>query len=675
LLKGSGLSLGISSKMLSETTAGAPMAADVSQGASDYSQTNVQVEGVDEADFVKNDSRFVYLLSGNYLLIFDALDSNTGRVVSKTEITGVNSDYGIPVKVSSMPYYYGNSQARDLFIKDNQLVVFMQEYRQDYYFPEFDIKPVETSRPFTTALIFDISDRSNPKKTSEISFTGNYYQSRLIGGKVYLITQENSGYASTIPEPLIKESSQTLHPSIYYFDNPESEQVFNTIASIDLASQKVQDSKVLLLGYANTVYVSEKNLYIAYKKQQYYSCWGFRPCYNSQDNDSERFFNVIVPKLPVDLRTKIAAINSGPGSEAEKWQAIALELSAFYEKAKNGDEIAKQALDDIAIALEEYDTKKALEQQATVIHKLALNDGQIEYKAKGEVFGDLLNQFSLDEKDNYLRVATTVSVWMQKRIQNNNVFILDSDLKEVSKLTGLSPDERIYSSRFLGNRLYLVTFRQVDPFFVIDLSNPLRPEVLGALKLPGFSQYLHALDDTHIIGVGKETDESGRLQGLKIALFDVSDPTNPKEASKIELGDQGSDSEILQDHKAFLLSKTKNKMVIPATIVQRIAKINDYDYRTKTWSGAIVFNVSSSGFEEVGRIQHSVSEQDYYNYWQQANVKRSLYLDNLLFTISGQFLKVNNWEQSGMPLLQSIALPGNQQTRGYPGAEENPQIS
>ncbi len=206
--------------------------------------------------------------------------------------------------------------------------------------------------------------------------------------------------------------------------------------------------------------------------------------------------------------------------------------------------------------------KKEIDQSTTVIHKIGINNGAITYLAKGEVPGYLKNQFAMDEYDGNLRVATTSDVWTSRgQYEYNNVFVLDSAMKTIGSLTHIAEQEKIYSTRFIGDRLYMVTFKRIDPFFVIDLSTPSSPKILGKLKIPGYSDYLHPYDKNLIIGIGKETatnDWGGvSTKGLKLALFDVSDVEHPRQVGKVEIGDSGSDSAALSDHRAFLFDKNK----------------------------------------------------------------------------------------------------------------------
>jgi uncharacterized secreted protein with C-terminal beta-propeller domain len=289
----------------------------------------------------------------------------------------------------------------------------------------------------------------------------------------------------------------------------------------------------------------------------------------------------------------------------------------------------------------------------TSIQRIQIEGDQIEYVASGEVPGMVLNQFSMDEYGDYFRVATTT----HGQTTQNNVYILDMGLNVTGSLTGLAPGERIYSARFIGERGYLVTFKQVDPLFVIDLSDPENPRELGYLKVTGYSDYLHPYDETHIIGIGKETTEAGEFawyQGIKISLFDVSDVSNPREISKLEIGDRGTDSPVLWDHKAFLFDKSRNLLVMPILVAE--VDQSDYPegvpswaYGEPVWQGAYVFDISlDQGLQLKGKITHienpSELEQGYYYLYSSCSVQRSLYIDDVLYTISDAKIMMNNLE-------------------------------
>jgi uncharacterized secreted protein with C-terminal beta-propeller domain len=257
----------------------------------------------------------------------------------------------------------------------------------------------------------------------------------------------------------------------------------------------------------------------------------------------------------------------------------------------------------------------------TTIYKVAVDKLTMVNVARGDVRGWLLNQFSMDEKDGYLRVATTTG-WSN---QESAVYVLDSDLAVFGSLTKLAPNERIYSARFLGDTLYMVTFRQIDPFFVIALDDPAHPSVLGELKIPGFSSYLHPVDEDHVLGIGSENSS------VKISLYNVSDPTNPTEQSKY-LFPQWSSTSAAYDPKAVLFDFEKGLLVIPVSIYYH----EEFDYNWTNWNGAYLFNVSVvDGVSVMGAVAHG----DTYGY---DSVLRALYIEDTLYTVSQSTVKATS---------------------------------
>jgi len=187
----------------------------------------------------------------------------------------------------------------------------------------------------------------------------------------------------------------------------------------------------------------------------------------------------------------------------------------------------------------------------------------------------------------------------------------------VGRIDDIAPGERIYSARFMGKRAFMVTFKQVDPLFAIDLSNPKKPVVMGALKIPGYSNYLHPYDENHLIGFGKDTvvDSYGNAYytGMKVSLFDVTDIANPIEMFVETIGARGTDSPLLNNHKALLFSKDKNLLAFPVTVYESKEKAVDGkmpNYGTFAFSGAYVYDVDlKKGFTLRGKISH-MSAQD-----------------------------------------------------------------
>jgi uncharacterized secreted protein with C-terminal beta-propeller domain len=238
--------------------------------------------------------------------------------------------------------------------------------------------------------------------------------------------------------------------------------------------------------------------------------------------------------------------------------------------------------------------------------------------------------------------------------QQTNVYVLNMNLSIIGKLEKLAQGENFHSARFAGAKCYLVTFINIDPLFVIDLSNPTKPTELGNLTIPGYSDYLHPYDENHLIGVGKETTASDQeffawYQGVKISLFDVSNMSNPIQLANYTIGDRGTNSPVLSDHRAFLFDRSKNLLVIPvleAKIDQSQyppGQVPASAYGQPVWQGAYVFNITlNNGFVLKGKISHIENGIDLWN--NDYHVQRSLYIENVLYTVSNAEVKLNNLE-------------------------------
>lgn len=239
------------------------------------------------------------------------------------------------------------------------------------------------------------------------------------------------------------------------------------------------------------------------------------------------------------------------------------------------------------------------------------------------------------------------------------------------EIEGIAKGEEIYSVRFMGDRGYMVTFKTVDPLFVIDLKDPTKPEILGALKIPGYSDYLHPYDENHIIGFGKDTIEvsgGAYYMGMKIALFDVSDVNNPVQKFSEVIGDRGTDSELLTNHKALLFSKEKNLLAFPVTVAEikdKDSVLNEWgvpEYGEFVFQGAYVYNIDlDKGFTLKGKITH-ISDEEYlksgnYNFYSNKSVERIIYINDTLYTLSKGMYKAN--KLSDLSEINTLEIPQN----------------
>ena len=302
----------------------------------------------------------------------------------------------------------------------------------------------------------------------------------------------------------------------------------------------------------------------------------------------------------------------------------------------------------------------------TEIYKFNISEsGKVKYSAKNKIKGQTINQYSLDEKNGHLRIALYDN-------DGARIAIFDNNLKQIGISESVAEGEQMYSSRFMGDKAYLVTYRTVDPLFVIDLSDETHPQILGELHIPGYSTYLHPYDENHLIGIGMETEEvvnrdyngrirstTARIVGMKMALFDVTNVNNPIQLSQTIIGDRRTTSAILTNPKALLFSKEKQLIAIPVnnydedfavsdsndSIDSLISSYSSYS-KSRVGEGYFVYNINlDDGFTLKGVVTHTTPKESYdydYYYYYDSKLLRGLYIDNNLYTVSESAVKVNN---------------------------------
>jgi len=714
---------------------GVPLSAQVGESggvfkAREYSTTNVQVEGVDEADVVKNDGEFLYLVVKNEkIVILKAFPPSGMRIVSEIpfnlnlESSGkTGGEFGLVGGLFEKRRL--NANVNEIFVNDGKLVAFGSEYyevsiplpygvrsisenagenvgenvgassslepgvivaREASVERKGSVEPVKEPvkdcvkcvlprfEVFQAAFVkvYDVSDKRKPRLLKTVRVPNGYYaNSRMIGSRVYGIFSQPAFFDGLPPFFFEDEVVKSVDArEIAYFDEVlQPPFQFTSILSIDLNDLNVE-SKTVLMGEAQNVFASSKNLYVVYTRRSYRNPW------------FEVVWRVVSARASTELKRKAAAIDelSLPG-----WVKNGLKnnlaLNFLNELTQKNAESARALQEELnketQRAFEEEATREKTgeETERTVIQKFSLENG-LKYEGGASVKGSVLNQFSMDEWNGLFRIATTTEeVWERQQVvpqpgmpwfrrlesklvkpRLNHLFVLDSKLNVVGKLEDIAPGESIYSARFIGDRAYLVTFKKTDPLFVISLKDARNPKILGKLKIPGYSDYLHPFDETRLIGLGKQAVEAKEgdfawYQGVKLSLFDVSDVEHPKEVAKYEIGDRGTDSNALHDHKAFLFDKNKNLLVIPILL----AKIDeskypegvpDNAYGDFVFQGAFVFTVTRDAITLRGTVSHA-SEEDLlksgYYWFSDSSVKRSAFIENVLYTISNNFVKAND---------------------------------
>ncbi len=555
-----------------------------------YSTTNVQVVDVDEPDFVKSDGRHIYALRHNTLAIVDTQVTNPARAVTTVELD-------LPPLV----------QKYDMLVNGDRLVIlyFLSVFNQAGGIDDYT----------THALVLDVSDRDSPEPVREFTIPGRLDTGRMIGEHVYVVASKMPNYDDPAVPALLLDGRIAQKTPVYMPADEDGIADYPphlvTVMAFDIGSDEA-NSVAFLMDPRSTTFVSHTSLYLTA---------------SPHGTDEWAAFYIVSQLLGSiidllnepdrdDLALRLDAVEEGDE------EAVVSLLGDILESYARGGAAARAGIDVAATQeLAKIATDLGLASEATEIYRIGVDGVDFELAARGTVPGHMLNQFSMDERAGELRVATTINGRLNTF---NNVFVLDSALEPTGALTGIAPDESIYSARFVGDRLYLVTFRQIDPFFVIDLSGD-DPEILGELKMPGYSDYLHFYDESTVIGIGRE-------EGLKIAMFDISDIRKPSLADSIVLGSWATWSQAEHEHKALLVSREHAIMSIPVIsgnnlrlpIEQTLSATED-EAGTFTF---LVYGIGQSGFDLMQSLGHD------YTYDTDTDFARSLYIGQSLYTVS-----------------------------------------
>lgn len=475
-----------------------------------YSGTNVQVAGVDEGDIVKTDGTYIYILRGSELIVMQA----DGKDVTDVSNTFVGQDWERTTTEDGQAHTQEKTPL-ELYLADGRAAV-ISAYTDWTGSDVSDEKVQGSGSSYVTVDIYDMSDPAAPALVKSLGQDGYEVASRVAGGVLYLCTSyypdaPEKGDETTFAPRLYDDGAAEVMPcgsiGLMPYDNSMT---YAVVASYDIASGSRLSSQSVL-GGGETMYMTADDLYL---------------CTSVYDD--------------------------GAG-----------------KSHKDGS----------------YTVTDYVSSVNTVVNRFALTNGKLTFAANGAVPGALNNQFSLDARDGYLRLATTeqtyaYSVYRDEKHDfentktdengtqtSNDVYVLDGDLKTVGSVTGIAEGETVFSARFDGDYGYLCTYRQTDPIFAVDLRDPANPAVVGALKLSGYSDYLHVWSDGLLFGLGMETqtvggDGDATVDGMKLVMIDTSDPTKLH-----DLHTQAIDadySEALYNHKAILVDSDKDLIAFPA---------------------------------------------------------------------------------------------------------------
>lgn len=418
---------------------------------SDYSETNLQVEGVDEGDYVKTDGTYLYILNDQTVKIVHAADMELTATIEQKS----GEDFGF----------------REMYIDGDRLMLTGTVSKGDLVETEEDVYAVNHQRE-TVLQIYDLSDMNKIKKTKEIRQDGTYRTSRKIGNIVYLFSDYDCYLTDGDTEDglLPRVNGSLIQEDAIYIPEEERGSRYLIMSAVDTEkSAKILDQKSIL-NSGNDFYITKNSVYV--------------------------------------IQT-------------------------------------------------DWDTSGIIH---TVLVRFTLEEGEMKACAAASLRGELTDTFAVCESGGYLKVLLTdwSSDGFTDTVPNNRVYVLNEKMKIVGKISGIAPGETIYSARFIGDLGYFVTYRNTDPLFTVDFSDPENPEIIGELKVRGFSDYLHFYSDELLLGLGWETDpDSGNRIGLKLSMYDVSDPKNVKEKHKVIIKDM-DDCPAMSDYKQILVNPENN---------------------------------------------------------------------------------------------------------------------
>lgn len=558
------------------------------------SETNVQVRGIDEPDILKTNGKQIFLSKEGWYRSWPqprqipVLDNQAIREIAPAPPLEEYSQPKTEILTAFPPAQLAELAEIDLtgqlLLDGNTLVVIGSQHGQ------------------ASVTGFDVSQPAQPVKIWKVSFDDNsqLVTARLKDGQMYFVTQSYNVQGCPVT-PLYKTDGERMTipcTEIYYPTQPvtDANSIFTAVLLDPQTGEVKQSSSIVGSSGSSAVYMSADSLYIAYRGQADM----VKFMYGFLSSDGEGIF----PADTVVRLEKLQAYDIGNQAKMVELQAI---IEGYMRTLSNDERLKLE--NELQNRIQSYLEKHARQLEETLIVKFDADS--LAAEATGQVPGYLLNQFSLDEYKGNLRVATTFGqAWTQfgRPESASDVYVLDSALRQKGAVLDLGKTERIYSVRFLNDRGYVVTFRQVDPFYILDLSDSSNPQMTGELKIPGYSSYLHPIGKERVLGVGMEDGK------VKVSLFDVSNARDPRELAKYMLDEYSS--ELLNNHRAFLIDEKYRVFFMPGM------------------KGGYIFSYADDQLSLVKAVSRS-------------QVRRAIFMNDYLYVLGEQGITVldeKDWE-------------------------------
>jgi len=621
--------------------------------AGEFTTTNVQEKGVDEPDTVKNDGQYMYSIKDDHVVITKVWPAEEMTVVASLP----NALDGRDTSDDEHSWVY----PKGLMLAGTHLfeigTVYSYSHSEDKWYGNYN--------SVASVRVFDVSDPKNPKLVKTHQIEGYYEDARLVNNRLHVVSSAEPSFDWFDVHELADESI----PSVPKYEHEDCWDAVEWTGDSEKWEKDAEKCRQFENEWSDQ-YEDNVKAYLpvirGWLEEKYPSINNIKLPQYSDGNVSRDAFGCAEIYIPStssnDDGFLIVSEISGDNFENFSAQAVADEGWTIYAST-----------DNLYVASNSYNWYW-FDSDSTGyshIHHFNLGDsaGHVKYINSAELEGYVTNQFWLSEYDNHLRVVSNPSYWGNSP-KGHSLSVLDINTPNVMNITGsvsgFGKDERIYAARMFGNKGFVVTFRNTDPLFTFDLSDPANPVLAGELKIPGYSAYIHPVGENHLLTIGKAGDESGALTGMQLQLFDVTDLANPSlKYSKIVTQDSYvsdedryyssySWSEALSNHHAFNYHEGSGLLAIPVNISSYSYKFSDYDWSSKYFSGMFIYRVKpDSDFEFLGGVNHSEIDSDdssyYYSWWNNVDRARFYFAqsgvydkDAYVYTISNNGIKVND---------------------------------
>ena len=672
---------------MAETSESTTTDSSSSNREGEYSSTNNQESGVDEADFIKTDGHYIYMLNGNKFLIMGVPEFGEINLTSSLSMLGSPMQMMLEgdrvVIVSGVNYWN---------LESNHPLLELMAHEESYsYLGSDGVNETYTYTRYESLVMYsviDISEKNNPVIEEELFIEGNYHTARLVDGTVRSVTHLYTYFDGI--------RTWVDLPDYYYeiFDLQQRMDLWNLSLNDTIAkNQRVIDS-LTLEDFVPQMYTLNSDS--TYAKISTYSddCSEF----SASQNSSVRGLTTIMTMklLGEETEFEIDHITSRWAHVYSSGNTLLLAepVADWWWFWRNNDF-----------------------EDATNIHAFDISDSDAtSYLGSGRVTGTVQDQFSMSEFQGSIRIASTSDIWGRWWLDSemdengepifngpsNQVTILQHEgndclispcnsLIQVGIVDDIAPNETIWSVRFIGNRGYLVTFENIDPLWVIDLSNPLDPIILGELEVPGVSTYIHPINENTLLTIGIGPGEDGLgldWSTTQISLFDVSEPTNPTLADSMSVSPAYTDdncedirncgwswswSEATYEHKAFSYWAPEDLLAIPLSTYRYFYnESNYYNYEYISMLKLINVDIENLSLSNHGEIEHSQfynnNENDWW-YHSSTSIRRSIFMGDYIYAFSSLGVTVHN--TSKISLVEELSIPGQEPPVWYYEEEES----